>query len=218
MASLHFRLLGIILLIIQAFASCTPTKKLTEEAIYFKNTSDSLLASSPLEYKSLIQKGDILYIAVNTANEASARLLNQQNFYAGSNISAGASSSGGATPVGYLVDEEGAITFPYIGKVAVAGKTKSEARDTISTLIRKYVDDAIVSLRLLNYKVTILGEVARPGSYSIPSERVTILDALGLAGDLTVFGKRDNVKVIRESGGKREMGILNLGKGDIFNS
>lgn len=204
-------------LTILLFSSCHTNKKLTQQAIYFQKTTDSLLKQSSVQYQSLIQKGDILYIGVSTANEASARILNQQNFYAGSTTTLGASSNSG-TSIGYLVDENGEISFPYIGKVKVGGLAKTELTDMITARIRQYVQDAIVSVRLLNYKVTVLGEVTRPGSYSIPSERVTVLDALGLAGDLTIFGRRDNVKIIRETNGKREMGVLNLATGNIFDS
>jgi polysaccharide export outer membrane protein len=116
------------------------------------------------------------------------------------------------------VDNEGNITFPLLGKIHVAGSTISGMTDSLTNLVKPLVADAIVSIRLLNFKITVLGEVLKPGSMSIPNERVTILDAIGLAGDLTVFGRRDNIKIIREVNGKREMGMLDLKNGDIFNS
>jgi polysaccharide biosynthesis/export protein len=196
--------------------SCTGYKELTQNAIYFQNTTDSLLKTSTIDYTSKIQKGDILYIAVNTANEESSRIFNQQNFYAGSGSAAGSAVT--ANAVGYLVDDRGQIAFPYVGNISVAGLSKSEFADSLTQKVSKYVNDAIVSVRVLNYKVTLLGEVTRPGSYSIPSERVSILDAIGLAGDLTVFGRRDNIKVIREIDGVRSIGKIDLSKGDIFSS
>lgn len=198
------------------FYSCTSYKDLTKNAVYFQNTSDSLLKASTIDYTSRIQKGDILYIAVNTANEESSKLFNQQNFYAGSTTPTGAAASSNA--VGYLVDDRGQIAFPFVGSINVAGLSKTEFADTLTNKVKQYVSDAIVSVRVLNYKVTVLGEVTRPGSYSIPSERVSVLDALGLAGDLTIFGRRDNVKIIREVNGERSIGELNLAKGDIFSS
>ncbi len=99
-----------------------------------------------------------------------------------------------------------------------AGLSKTLLTDNLNKGIKQYVDSAIVTIRLLNYRVTILGEVTRPGTYSIPSERVTILDAIGLAGDLNIYGRRDNIKVIRTVNGVREMGTLNLNTGNIFNS
>src|SRR5690606_37205470 len=120
--------------------------------------------------------------------------------------------------LGYLVDENGEINFPFIGKMVVAGMSKTALTDTLTARIRRDVADAVVAIRVMNYKITVLGEVNAPGSYTIPSERVSVLDVIGLAGDLTIFGRRDNVKVIREFNGKREMGVLNLNDGNIFNS
>ena len=207
-----FTLLGLVLVLL---SSCSNTKKLTQDSIYFQQTTDSLLKQTTVEYQSVIQKGDILYIVVNTANEVSSRLLNQPNFYGGG---AAVTSGTNESTTGYLVDNLGRINFPLIGTLQVAGMQKSDLNDTLTARLRTYVQDAIVSIRLLNFKVTVLGEVQKPGSLSIPSERVTVLDALGLAGDLTAFGRRDNIKVIREVNGKREMGVLNIKKGDLFNS
>nr|WP_240965723.1 polysaccharide biosynthesis/export family protein [Pseudoflavitalea sp. G-6-1-2] len=198
--------------------SCVSNKKLTEQSIYFRNVNDSVLRKTVVQYEPRIQKGDILYIVVNTANESSALLLNQPNFYGASSSAGASSSSSGNTITGYLVDDNGTIIFPLIGKLNVAGMTKAALTDTITNKVKQIAVDAIVSVRLLNYRVTVLGEVAKPGTYSIPSERVTILDAIGLAGDLTVFGKRNNIKIMRETDGKREMGTLDLNNGDIFSS
>lgn len=209
------RLLSLLALI-ALFSSCISNKKLTEQAIYFRNVSDSVLQASAPTYRSEIQKGDILYIGVLSANESTTQLFNQQNFYAGAQTGAGNIASNPA--VGYLVDEDGEITFPFIGQIHVAGMNKSVLTDSLTARVRQYASDAVVSIRVMNFKITVLGEVQAPGSYSIPSERVTILDVLGLAGDLTVFGRRDNVRIIREFNGKREMATINLNDGRIFDS
>ena len=204
-------------LLVISFASCVNPKKLSKEAIYFQNVTDSSLRASIVNYESVIQKGDILGIKVLTANEASSRLLNQQTV----SVAAGSgNATGGSTEAStaYLVDNDGNISFPLVGKVHVAGSTASVITDTLTGLIKPFVTDGIVSLRLINFKITVLGEVLRPGSMAVPNERVTILDAIGLAGDLTPFGRRDNIKVIREVDGRREMGTLDLKNGDIFNS
>ena len=206
-----------VLLSIVLLSSCVNTRKLSQEAIYFQSVTDSSLKNSIVNYESVIQKGDILGIRVLTANESSSRLFNQQSVsISSSSASAGATPS--EAPAGYLVDNDGNITFPLIGKLHVAGSTASAITDTLTAKVKPFVTDGIVSLRLLNFKITVLGEVLRPGTMAVPNERVTILDAIGLAGDLSVFGRRDNIKVIREVNGKREMGILNLKSGDIFNS
>lgn len=208
----------VILMLASAFlTSCTSNKKLTARAIYFKNVNDSLLKHSTVSYEMKLQKGDILFISVATSNETSARLLNQGGQSAGGSSGASA-ATGTSNTSGYLIDETGAITFPLIGKVKAEGLTRAVFTDSLSRRVRETVSDAIVTVRLLNYKVTVLGEVVRPGAFSIPNERVTILDAIGLAGDLTPFGKRDNIKVIRENNNGREMGVLNLNSGEIFTS
>jgi len=207
----------LIALSIVLLSSCVNSKKLSQEAIYFQSVTDSSLRQTVVNYQSVIQKGDILGIRVLTANESSSKLFNQQTV----SISGSASPGSGTysePPVGYLVDNGGNITFPLIGKLHVAGLTITAITDTLSARVKPFVTDGIVSLRLMNFKITVLGEVLRPGTMAVPNERVTILDAIGLAGDLSIFGRRDNIKVIREVNGKRELGVLNLKSGDIFNS
>lgn len=198
------------------FASCVSSKEQTKKSVYFSQVTDSLLRSSTsMEYEPVFQKGDILSISVITANEASSRLFNQQGFSGGGSSESGEPS---AAAQGYLVDEKGNITFPFLGAIKAAGSTRSMLTATLGERLRKYVDSAIVSVRLLNYRITILGEVNKPGTFSIPSERVTVLDAIGLAGDLTVYGRRNNIRIIRTADGNRQTTTLDLNKGDIFSS
>lgn len=199
-----------------AVTACTSSKELTRNSLYFRDISDSLLTQAPLEYEPVFQKGDILSIAVITPNESTARLFNQQPAGQARSSAEGQSTPGAAE--GYLIDESGNITLPYVGAIPAAGSTRTTLRDAISLKLRQYVDSPIVSIRLLNYRVTVLGEVNKPGTFSIPSERVTVLDAIGLAGDLTVYGQRKNIRVIRTSEGTRQTGTLDLNKGDIFSS
>ena len=196
------------------FTACVSTKELTKRSLYFREISDSLLQKASIEYEPVFQKGDILNIAVITSNEINSRLFNQSG-------GAGGSSSGemiNATTGGYLINEKGNIVFPYLGQVRAAGLNRAALTDTLSNKLKYYLDSAIVSIRLLNYRITVLGEVIKPGTFSIPSERVTVLDAIGLAGDLTVYGKRENIRIIRTTDGIRQTGTLDLNKGDIFNS
>jgi polysaccharide biosynthesis/export protein len=210
--------ISVLILSALAVTSCVSSKKLSQEAIYFQKVTDSSLRASVVNYQSIVQNGDILGIRIMTANEASSRLLNQQTVPVSSAGSSTPGASSNESSTGYLVDTEGNISFPLIGKVHVSGSSVSAITDTLNRLIKRYVDDGNVSIRLLNFKITVLGEVLKPGAMSVPGDRVTILDAIGLAGDLSVFGRRDNIKVIREVNGKREMGTLNLQSGDIFSS
>jgi len=118
----------------------------------------------------------------------------------------------------YLVDINGNINFPVIGTLKLLGLSKSEAIKFINDQLAPYLKNAIVTLQFLNYKVTVLGEVLRPGQYSISNERVTVLDALGLAGDMTIYGKRNNVLITRENNGKLEFVRLNLNTDEVFRS
>lgn len=196
--------------------SCKSSKKLTKEAIYFREISDSMLQHAAEQYEPVLQKGDILSIIVITPNEASAKLFNQPNATE-SAISPSASGGAGGSS-GYLIDEQGNISLPYVGRVKAAGLSRSQLTEQLETKLKQFIDAASVTVRLNNYRVTILGEVARPGTYSIPSERVTILDAIGLAGDLTMFGKRNNIRIIRQTDSVKQTGTIDINKGDIFNS
>lgn len=118
----------------------------------------------------------------------------------------------------YLVDVNGNVNFPVIGIIRLAGLKKSEAIKNISDELAPYLKNAIVTIQFMNYKITVLGEVAKPGQYSINNERATILDALGMAGDMTVYGIRNNVLVTRETNGKLEFARLNLNNDEIFMS
>ena len=118
----------------------------------------------------------------------------------------------------YTVDSEGNINFPVVGKLKLADKTKQEAVDLLENKISELVKDPIVNIQIINFKVTVLGEVLKPGTYPVNSDRVTVLDALGLASDLTIHGSRTNVKVIRDNNGKQEVVTFDLTKSDFFSS
>jgi polysaccharide export outer membrane protein len=118
----------------------------------------------------------------------------------------------------YTVDSDGSINFPVIGKVQLAEKTKREAVDLLQNKISELVKDPIVNIQIINYKVTVIGEVLKPGSYPVNSDRVTVLDAIGMANDLTIYGNRENVKVIRDNNGKQEVVTFDLTKSDFFSS
>jgi polysaccharide export outer membrane protein len=218
--NIHMRLLKnscLAILIGGLVASCVSQKAQTENALYFRNISDSILRKAPVEYEQVFQKGDILSIGVITPNERSSRFFNQQVGASSAGPSLG-EGGGGSVGQGYLIDENGTISFPYLGHIRAAGLTRLELTDTISRRLQQYIDSALVTIRLVNYRITVLGEVTRPGTFSIPSERVSVLDAIGLAGDLTIYGRRNNIRVIRSTEGIRETGILDLNRGDIFNS
>lgn len=156
-----------------------------------------------------IQEDDMLIITVSAADMEAVRPYNlmietRPTYSSYSNIS---SNSQQQT---YLVDSDGNIHFPILGKLQVAGKTRAELTDFLVDRIAQDVKNPIVNIRIVNYKVTVLGEVNRPGSYTIEGERVTLPEALGLAGDMTIYGKRKNIVILREVEGKNEHKIVDL--------
>ncbi len=118
----------------------------------------------------------------------------------------------------YLIGVDGTIEFPLVGTVSLTGLTRTEATEKIKGLVSKYVKDPIINIRILNFKVSVLGEVQRPGAFTINDERITILEALGLAGDMTIFGDRKNVKIIREVDGVKSYGELDFTSSSVITS
>ena len=198
--------------------ACQSTKNVT----YFQDIStlgQSELSSSIKYVEPVIQSDDILSISVFTIDPTTNMIVNQAASQAISTTSGSISTLAATPPTsGFLVDKNGEIDLSIIGKVKVMGLTTSQARDLIKDRASIVYTNPNVQVRFANFKVTILGEVARPASYVIPNEKVTVLDALGLAGDLTIFGKRENVILIRENSGKKEFARLNLNSKEIFNS
>ena len=180
----------------------------------------------------VIRKGDLLSIIVYSDNPQATSIFNQPLITtvasgAAPGASAGSGGTGGvtnsvpgtapATP-GYLVDDRGNIVFQGIGSMHVEGLTRNNLIDTLNVKIGPFLTHPYYNIRFLNYRFTMLGEVGRPGIYSIPGERVSVFEALGLAGDMTFFGRRDNVLVIREDSGRRQFGRLDLTKPEVMAS
>lgn len=195
--------------------SCVSSKERTQELIYFKNLKDSAL-NKVMFTEPTFQKGDMIYITVSTEDKKTNEAFNMPNIVAGGGQAANANTPG----VGYLVDERGQIRLPIIGTLQVEGITKEQLKQKVNQEIARFAKDEtpVVTIRWLNFRVSLLGEVNRPGTYPLSNEKVSVLDAISLAGDLTMYGKRDNIRIIRESNGKREIGLLNLNDGNIFSS
>lgn len=119
---------------------------------------------------------------------------------------------------GYLVDAEGNIDFPVLGRLHVGGMTRAELASMLKGTLTEFMPDPIVTVTFINFKVTVLGEVLRPGTYNVMLDKVTLLDALGMAGDMTVYGERSNILIIRENDGIRQTARLNIKSKDIFRS
>jgi polysaccharide export outer membrane protein len=167
-------------------------------------------------YEVLIQPDDLLLITVNSRNQELAMpfnlpLVSQQ--LDGRNYSQ-------QRVLGYLVDQNGEIDFPVLGKLKAGGLTRMQLTDRIKKRLieEELVGDAVVTVQFQNFKVSVMGEVAKPGSFIITGDRITLLEALSMAGDLTIYGRRDRVTVIREKDGLRTLKVHDLRSSDIFTS
>lgn len=209
------------ILIIPILALLLTSCKTTKEMLYFPEFAQNeditqVIPDSIKEYESPIMPDDMLLITVTALDPNAVAIFNlpTQNYMApGEKLIV-------TTPSlqTYLVDGEGYIDYPVLGRIKLGGLTRKEATQLIKDGIKKYVEDPIVTMQCVNYKITVLGEVTKPGSYTIDSERITILDAIGKANDMTIYGNHSNVLLIREENGVRSFHRLDLTQPDIFTS
>lgn len=181
---------GFILIII-FLSACTSPKKI----IYFQDINESVPDTMKLaEFPDhIIHPGDILQVNITSANPDADVLFNNIN----------QPSNNALNEPGIIVDRSGFINLPYTGRVSMNGLNTTQAKDSIQKLLEPQLKDPTVNVRIANFKVSILGDVSKPGTYAIPNERVNILQAISLAGDLNITGKRNNIMVIREEKGSK---------------
>lgn len=189
--------------------------KATKELVYFRDADSiksELLAG---KYEPIIRKKDVLYIGVHSVkNDSAARVYNLPNYYAGSSsINANTTSA-----LGFMVDADGYLEYPRLGKIKVEGMTKNDLIAVLQDKLKGELLDAVVTVRFTNYRITVLGEVEHPSAFDVPDEQISVLEAIGLAGDLTPYGRRDNVLVIRDRNGKKEMGRIDLNTANSLSS
>lgn len=190
------------------FFSCTSLKNV----IYLNDLRDSTLGRLPnpvLKFETPIQINDQLSIVVGGTNLQDLAMLNSA---AGNSNLASANfyQSTGTTSIGYFVEADGNILLPFVGKIKVTGLTRIQLQDTLSSLLKDYTKNPVVNVRFLNYNFSVLGEVRQPGRKAMINERTTLLDAISLSGDLTEFGRSNNILIIREDSGRRIYGRVNL--------
>lgn len=202
------RILYSILLII-VLGSCASRKN-----IVYLQDSNIIPENIYSKYAPKIQQEDLLTITVSAADLKATLPFNQQNSY---QMQAAASSDFAFKPT-YLVDNNGEIDFPVLGKIKVEGLSRIQATELLKSRLKEYIVNPGVNITFANFKITVLGEVNKPGTYNLSQERVTILEALGLAGDMTIKGVRNNVLLVREKNGDKEMHKLNLLTDSIINS
>ena len=203
------------LVLLLLISSCSVKK-----IVYFNDLpadTTRILKQAAAFTEPVIQTDDILNITIQTLDPTTAAVANQSVAVQAVGASS-ASNVGNQVITGFLVDKDGYVNMTLLGKVQIAGLTTYQAREKITVLAAQYYKDPTVQVRFANFKITVLGEVTRPATYTVPNEKVTVLDALGLAGDLTIYGKRENVLLIRDQGKEKELVRLNLNDSDVFHS
>lgn len=195
--------------------------KTTQEMLYFPDFATEsdvtqVIPDSLKNYESKIMPDDMLLITVNSIDPNAVAVFNLPT----SNFLTPGKALISATPSlqTYIVDNGGYIEFPVLGKIKLGGLTRSEATEFLQEKIKAYVEDPIVTIQCTNYKFSVLGEVTKPGTYQFNSDRITLLDALGYANDITIYGNHANVLLIREENGVRTFHRIDLTQPDIFTS
>lgn len=191
---------------------CVNTKKAT----YFNNLASTTITTNTPVPETIIRKNDLLNITVSSLDAQASAIFNAPNLLP-------VTATGGSSNeiLGYLVGNDGTIQFPILGNIKAEGLTKDQLKESIQKklLDQNLLKGPIVSVRFLNFRVTVLGEVKNPTAIDVPSEKISLLEAIGLAGDLTIYAKRDNVLVIRESeNGNKEIKRINLNSAELLSS
>jgi len=191
-------------------SSCTGQRKLANN--YLENIADTTITITNNLPEPVIQKNDVLSIrvysmSINPATDIPYNLPEQA-----------VAGSPATTTSGFLVDRNGNIEYPRLGTIHAEGLTKEQLAGLIKSKLESQLTKPSVIVRFVNYQVTVLGEVGSPGTFTVPTDRVTILEALGLAGGITDFGKKNSVKVLRETNGQREIATVDLTSKNLFDS
>lgn len=211
-----FRPLLLMVVLAGLFASCGSRQNL----VYFSDLPDTVaykVAMGEVE-EPTVQPNDVLRITVNSLNPETNRLFNTGTIQSVESNNNNTLGEGNVGAEGYLVNADGYISFPVLGQVQVEGLTRDQLRQKMLTLVSEYAKDPIINVRFTNFHVTVVGEVRHPSTFHVSNERINVIEALGLAGDMTEFGRRDNVLLIREMNGERTMVRLNLNDKATLNS
>ena len=202
----------VFLCLIAFLASCSAPK----EVLYLQDIASIKEENIDKNYEVIIHKDDLLAILVNSKDPELALPFNMPVV----TYQIGAQTTAQQRLLGYLVDQNGDIDFPILGKIHVEGLTRMQVTELIKQKLMSedLIKDPIVTVQFLNFKVSVMGEVTRPGTFDISGDRITLLEALSMAGDLTIYGRRDRVAVIREKDGKRRILYHDLRSSYIFQS
>lgn len=200
--------IGLLLGMTVLLLSCASREKI----VYIQNAG----ALQPSNYTTKFKPDDLLMITVSAPDPEAAMPFN---------LPAAAVSPLTSTIAGaqlqyqlYLIDKDGSIEFPVLGSLKLGGLEREAAVSVLKERLKEYISNPIVNIRIMNYKISVDGEVVRPGAFNLVSERVTLLEALSMAGDLTIYGRRDNIMVIRDVNGTKTINHVDITKSDFVNS
>jgi polysaccharide export outer membrane protein len=196
----------LVFIVFMFFSSCKGRK----DVIYFQNAKNFEVIVDTDSFTPKFKINDLVSIYVSTFDLEAVKPFNLFKSTGG--------NSNNAELIDYLVDSEGNIDYPVLGKVKLLGLTVEEAKNLFKEKLSDYLKDPIVNLRILNFRISVLGEVKKPGRYEVSGERITILEAIALAGDLSIKGQRENVMVIRDFNGTKTYSRVNLTNKELFNS
>lgn len=201
--------------IVLTLASCNASKKVAYIQGAGEDDMSEYMQSTPL-YDAKIMPKDLLTITVSATDPEAVKPFNLTV----PSLTTGTSTYSQPSLQAYLVDNNGQINFPVIGLITLSGLTKSEAEQKVTGLLSKYLkEQPVVTVKFVNYKISVIGEVARPNTFTIVNEKVNIFEALAMAGDMTIWGKRENVKIIREDvSGNKKVVVLNLNDPSVIYS
>lgn len=193
--------------------SCASRK----DVVYFNDARDYETIVSDNSHVNTFKVDDVVRINVSTLDQAASAPF---NIYIGVQQESNLLAGGGNRPtqLDYIVDKKGEIDFPVLGNVKIGGLTPEETKELLKEKLQPYLKDPIINIRLVNFTVTVLGEVNRPGTYQVNGEQITVLEAIGLANDLGIKGKRDNVLVIRDFNGTKVYNRIDLTSKNALNS
>lgn len=202
-------------LLVLLVCSCAPRKA----SVYYQNIDNLTAPENQNTYEIKIQPDDLLMIIVSADDAESALPFNLTTVSIPTPGPAGLNNFMGQQSIqNYLVDANGVIDFPVLGKLKVGGLSRSEVMQILEDKIEKYIKNPIITIRLSNFKVSVQGEVTVPGTFSVNSDRITLIEAISMAKDLTIYGRRDNILIIREVNGVKSFNRVDITKADFINS
>jgi polysaccharide export outer membrane protein len=201
--------LSVLILLAWLISGCVNTRKAT----YFNGVTDGIISANTPIPASTVQNNDLLSISISSLSPEASSFFNTNPTSSVSNENAQLN--------GYLVAPDGTIQLPILGSIRAEGYTTEQLKDTITNQLtdKKLLADPVVTIRFLNFRVTVLGEVNKPSVIPVPNEKISLLQAIGLAGDLTLYARRDNVLVIREdNAGNKILKRINLNNAELLTS